>query len=64
MELNKKQLSKYSLEQLKKVKNQLESMITMPLMNIYNLNTEQLKGLLQVIEDEIATRKSVINIKN
>ena len=59
MELNKHQLSKYSLEQLKKVKNQLESMITMPLMNIYNLNTEQLKGLKQVIEDEIARRKSV-----
>ena len=59
MEINKHQLRNYSLEQLNKIDNQLESMIIMPLMNIYNLNNKQLKSLKQVIEDEVARRKSV-----
>ena len=51
------ELSKYDNDDLETILEKVNEMIVIPIQNSYNLNTEELKSLGQIVEGELKKRK-------
>ena len=56
--MTKTELKKYSTTELNKILKQVNTMLLIPVMNVWNLNNQQLKEMKKELKQELLKRKT------